>query len=157
MASRSSKTSGAARRNGRLNRLDWLEAGQAILCEKGISGLKLAALTRRLHVSTGSFYHHFPDFEAYLNAVADHYTADQVRDALRDAAEGAADPLGRLRRIRSISLSSGSAVTCGPASRRSTDRPPCVSSLAAQPPVAPEPTTTASYIRIFADQLIESD
>jgi AcrR family transcriptional regulator len=104
MASRSGKASGAARRNGRLTRLDWLEAGQAILCEKGISGLKLAALTRRLHVSTGSFYHHFPDFEAYLNAVADHYTADQVRDALRQAAESAADPLDRLRRIRSISL-----------------------------------------------------
>jgi len=104
MTSRGSKASGAGRRNGRLNRLDWLEAGQAILCEHGIAGLKLAALTRRLHVSTGSFYHHFPDFEAYLNAVADHYTADQVRDALRRAAEGTADPLGRLRRIRTISL-----------------------------------------------------
>jgi AcrR family transcriptional regulator len=102
MTRRSSKV----RRNGRLSRLDWLEAGQAILCEDGIAGLKLAALTRRLHVSTGSFYHHFPDFEAYLNAVADHYTADQVRDALRQAAEGTGDPLARLRRIRTISLKS---------------------------------------------------
>jgi AcrR family transcriptional regulator len=92
------------RRNGRLSRLDWLEAGQAILCENGIAGLKLAALTRRLHVSTGSFYHHFPDFEAYLNAVADHFTADQVRDTLRQASDGNAGPLTRMRRIRSISV-----------------------------------------------------
>lgn len=92
------------RRSGRLGRLDWLEAGQKMLCEHGVSGLKLAALTRRLHVSTGSFYHHFPDFETYLNAVADHFSADQVRDSLRQAAEGDADPLTRLRRLRGISL-----------------------------------------------------
>lgn len=104
MADRGSRTSRPGRRNGRLNRLDWLEAGQAILCEEGATGLKLAALTRRLHVSTGSFYHHFSDFEAYLNAVADHFSADQVRDTLRRAAEGNADPLTRLRRIRTISL-----------------------------------------------------
>jgi len=95
---------GRSRRNSRLSRLDWLEAGQAILCENGIAGLKLAALTRRLRVSTGSFYHHFSDFETYLNALADHFTADQVRDTLRQASEGGADPLTRMRRIRSISI-----------------------------------------------------
>jgi AcrR family transcriptional regulator len=95
---------GKVRRNGRLSRLDWLETGQAILCEQGIAGLKLATLTRRLRVSTGSFYHHFPDFDAYLNALADHYTADQVRDALRQASEGSSSPLERMRRIRTISL-----------------------------------------------------
>ncbi|HJQ56788.1 MAG TPA: hypothetical protein VJ890_07770 [Vineibacter sp.] len=92
-----------AKRNGRLGRLDWLEAGQAILCDSGIAGLKLAALTKRLRVSTGSFYHHFADFEAYLNAVAEHFTADQVRETLRQAAAGTADPLTRLRRLRGIS------------------------------------------------------
>lgn len=95
-----------AGRNARLSRLDWLEAGQAILCEHGISRLKLAALTGRLHVSTGSFYHHFADFEAYLSAVAEHYSAEQVRVTLREASEGNADPTTRLRRIRSISLKS---------------------------------------------------
>jgi AcrR family transcriptional regulator len=93
-----------AGRNARLGRLDWLEAGQAILCERGPAGLKLAALTRRLGVSTGSFYHHFPDFDAYLSAVAEHYSADQVRATLDAASEGDADPMTRLRRIRSISL-----------------------------------------------------
>ncbi len=95
---------GRPRRNGRLSRLDWLEAGQAILCENGIAGLKLAALTRRLRVSTGSFYHHFVDLEAYLNALADHFTADQVRDTLRQASDGGADPLTRMRRLRRISV-----------------------------------------------------
>lgn len=95
--------SGTLRRTGRLTRLDWLEAGQAILCDAGIAGLKLAALTRRLHVSTGSFYHHFADFDSYLSAVAEHFTADQVHDTLRQAAEGSADPLTRLRRLRTLS------------------------------------------------------
>lgn len=104
MKSRGSSASRATRRNGRLSRLDWLEAGQSILRERGIAGLKLAALTKRLQVSTGSFYHHFPDFEAYLTAVAEHFSADQVKDTLRQAEGGGADPLARLRGLRVISL-----------------------------------------------------
>jgi len=58
-------------REGRLSATDWIQAGQELLRERGISAIKLAALTERLGVSTGSFYHHFADFEQYLGALAD--------------------------------------------------------------------------------------
>jgi AcrR family transcriptional regulator len=88
----------------RLSRTDWLEAGQAVLRELGISELKLARVTKRLGVSTGSFYHHFTDFDEYLGAVADHYNVDQVRLVVEKAAEGGADPLTRIRRLRQLSV-----------------------------------------------------
>jgi len=72
---------GISRRSneGRLTRKDWILAGQDMLRAEGIAGLKLASLTGRLGVSTGSFYHHFADFEDYLGAVAEYFSADRVQ------------------------------------------------------------------------------
>ena len=96
----------AASRAPRLGRDDWIAAGQAVLCEAGIAGLRLSALTRLLHVSTGSFYHHFDDMEAYLAALARHFSRDDVKRILERAAAGASGPLSRIRRLAAISLNS---------------------------------------------------
>jgi AcrR family transcriptional regulator len=77
-----------------------------VLCEVGIAGLRLSVLTRRLHVSTGSFYHHFVDMEGYLAALASHFSQDDVRLILERAAAGATGPLSRIRRLAAISLDS---------------------------------------------------
>jgi len=94
------------RATARLGRDDWIAAGQAVLCEAGIAGLKLQALTRRLRVSTGSFYHHFVDMEDYLSALASHFSQADVRSILERAAAGATGPLSRVRRLAAISLDS---------------------------------------------------
>jgi AcrR family transcriptional regulator len=96
----------ATRRAPRLGRDDWIAAGQAVLCEAGIAGLRLSALTRRLHVSTGSFYHHFADMEDYLAALARHFSRGDVKRILERAASGATGPLSRIRRLAAISLNS---------------------------------------------------
>jgi AcrR family transcriptional regulator len=90
----------------RLNRTDWIAAGQGVLCEAGIAGLRLSALTRRLGASTGSFYHHFEDMDAYLAVLARQFTRADVRRILDRAAQGASGPLSRIRRLAAISLSS---------------------------------------------------
>jgi AcrR family transcriptional regulator len=90
----------------RLKREDWLVAGQALLCEVGIARLRLSALTGRLHVSTGSFYHHFTDMEAYLAALARRFSQADVKRILERAAAGSPHPLSRIRRLAAISLDS---------------------------------------------------
>lgn len=83
------------------SRRSWIEAGQQVLREDGFAGLKLAGLTRRLGVTTGSFYHHFADFGAYLDALADAYAVESPREALAlVAAEH--DPLTRVRVMREM-------------------------------------------------------
>lgn len=77
-----------------------------MLCEVGIAGLRLSVLTRRLRVSTGSFYHHFTDMEDYLAALASQFSRADVRSILQRAAAGASGPLSRIRRLAAISLDS---------------------------------------------------
>ena len=87
----------AGRRDRRLARADWLDAGQAILSENGLAGLRLAALTRLLNVSSGSFYHHFRDMDDYLGALAEHYSTARIQRLLQDIASEIEDPLERMR------------------------------------------------------------
>lgn len=88
----------------RLGPIDWIEAGQDLLCEIGTAGLKLSALTERLGVSTGSFYHHFTDMDSYLTALANHFSTAEMQSLLAKASEGNADGLTRIRRLARISI-----------------------------------------------------
>lgn len=77
-----------------LTRRDWIEAGQEILRDQGIAGVKLRALLDRMQVTTGSFYHHFEDIGAYLDALADHYGDENVQRVIEAA--GTLPPAERL-------------------------------------------------------------
>jgi AcrR family transcriptional regulator len=103
-ANKTAKAPERAASDRRLTSVDWIEAGQDILREQGIAGVKLAALTARLGVSTGSFYHHFSDFEDYLGAVARHFSADRVRRVLEQTMVGNPDPITRIQRLAKLSL-----------------------------------------------------
>jgi AcrR family transcriptional regulator len=65
-----------------VTRRDWLLAGQVLLRQGGVRAVKLRALTRKLGVTTGSFYHHFEDMPAYLDALAEHYGEAQPTEGL---------------------------------------------------------------------------
>ncbi len=86
---------------GQLSRLDWIQAGQELLIDGGISSVKLAALTRRLGVTSGSFYHHFAGFREYLQALADYYGGENV-DRIIEALDPVSGPADRIRRIRTL-------------------------------------------------------
>jgi len=59
--------------------LDWIQAGQSLLVAGGIKAVKLHCLTGKLGVSTGSFYHHFKNFDDYLRKLADFYGSEQAQ------------------------------------------------------------------------------
>lgn len=76
---------------------DWLEAGQSLLRRGGLRALKLRPLAEELRVSTGSFYHHYPDFDAYQGKLAEFYAETQVHDLVDSINRTAADPVDRIR------------------------------------------------------------
>ncbi|MGE0828370.1 MAG: TetR/AcrR family transcriptional regulator [Hyphomonadaceae bacterium] len=90
-----------------VDRTDWIVAGQALLCEEGIAGMRLMKLTERLKVSTGSFYYHFRDMDDFLGALADYYNEDQVADLIDRTVHDASDPETRLVQLRKSSIQSG--------------------------------------------------
>ena len=87
------------RRPAELSRRDWLEAGQARLRRDGLRGLKLRALAGDLGVSTGSFYHHFIDLDAFEQALADYCAHGQLAEVIERPEVLALPPLERIREL----------------------------------------------------------
>jgi AcrR family transcriptional regulator len=76
---------------------DWLEAGQTLLRRGGLRALKLRPLADELRVSTGSFYHHFVDFDAYQGQLAGYFADAQISALIAAIRKADADPIGRVR------------------------------------------------------------
>lgn len=83
---------------------DWLEAGQALLKRGGLKALKLRPLADELRVSTGSFYHHFPDFDAYQGRLAAYFADQQIADLLAAVSRAEPDPIGRIRLLAALTV-----------------------------------------------------
>jgi AcrR family transcriptional regulator len=86
-----------------LTRRDWLEAGQALLKRGGLKALKLRPLADELRVSTGSFYHHFPDFDAYQGRLVAYFAEAQITDLIDAVSRSERDPVGRIRLLATLS------------------------------------------------------
>lgn len=76
---------------------DWVEAGQSLLRRGGLKALKLRPLAEELRVSTGSFYHHFKDFDDYQGQLARYFAEDQVGNLIEALERATTDPIERIR------------------------------------------------------------
>ena len=88
-----------------LTRGDWLLAGQAVLRDDGLRALKLRPLAAGLGVSTGSFYHHFNDFEDYLGQLAAAFGGDGLLASLEKVRADGATPIRRILLASDLALS----------------------------------------------------
>lgn len=76
---------------------DWLEAGQSLLRRGGLKALKLRPLADELRVSTGSFYHHFSDFDDYQGKLASYFAEPYLTGMIESLKRAVPDPVGRIR------------------------------------------------------------
>lgn len=90
------------RHSRELTREDWLKAGQDLLREAGLKSLRLHALTKALGISTGSFYHHFTDFDAFLGQLSAYYSGEQLEQNLADIRRRGGSPAEQLRAAAAI-------------------------------------------------------
>ncbi|HET8898772.1 MAG TPA: helix-turn-helix domain-containing protein [Rhodanobacteraceae bacterium] len=86
-----------AERN-RLGPDDWAEGALALIAEEGVGALSVEALARRLGVTKGSFYWHFPRRDALLDAALGRWEREGENDLLREIAS-LDDPRQRLRQL----------------------------------------------------------
>lgn len=77
-----------------ISRESYFDTGLDILSDLGYGGLKLAEVCHRLGVTTGSFYHYFPNWPAFSKELLAHWT--QVR-TVRVIKEVRAEPDPRRR------------------------------------------------------------
>lgn len=88
-----------------MTKRQWLEGGLAVLASDGLPGLRIEALTRRLNVTKGSFYHHFVDLADYRRALLGHYEETCTQQQLvANAALADLPALARLHRLAETAL-----------------------------------------------------
>ncbi|TDR48602.1 TetR family transcriptional regulator [Tahibacter aquaticus] len=82
---------------GRLSAADWEQAALDAIAEQGINGAAVEPLARRLGVTKGSFYWHFPTREALLKAALERWERVDEEEFL--GVEPIRDPRERLRAL----------------------------------------------------------
>ena len=82
-------------RSGRLSADDWAQAALDQIAEQGVSAVAVEPLARRLGVTKGSFYWHFPSRDALLQAALERWETHE-QDEVFGQLEGIQDPAARL-------------------------------------------------------------
>lgn len=82
---------------GRLSSVDWEDAALEAIAEQGIGAVAVEPLARRLGVTKGSFYWHFPTREGLLRAALERWEGVDEEELL--GVEPIKDPRERLRAL----------------------------------------------------------
>ncbi len=85
-------------RSGRLSAEDWAREALDQIAEQGVASLAVEPLARRLGVTKGSFYWHFPSRDALLQAALDRWETIEQEEVF-GSLEGVVDPRERLRAL----------------------------------------------------------
>jgi AcrR family transcriptional regulator len=86
-----------------LTRAAYFDAAFELLAERGHTGLTIAALCQRLGVTKGSFYHHFRDIPAFVDALLAHWATEHATRLIA-LSESLSDPLERMHLLRGIAV-----------------------------------------------------
>ncbi len=87
-----------AERHGRLSAEDWAQAALDLIAEQGVAAVAVEPLARRLSVTKGSFYWHFPSRDALLQAALERWEAVE-QEMVFGKLEAVSDPRERLRAL----------------------------------------------------------
>lgn len=76
----------------------WFDAANEILASDGYGALKLAALCKKLGVTTGSFYHSFDNWQDFTDSLLTNWLAEWTERTV-EIVRQTEDPVARLRAL----------------------------------------------------------
>ena len=88
----------APTRSPRLSAADWAQVALDVIAEQGVAAVAVEPLARRLGVTKGSFYWHFPSRDALLQAALERWEEVEQQQVF-GSLEEEPDPRERLRRL----------------------------------------------------------
>jgi AcrR family transcriptional regulator len=83
----------------RLDTQAWVRAALDLLAEQGIDGVRVESLAKQLGVTKGSFYWHFKDRDALLEAILDAWRRQATLRIIARLDQTTQTPAGRLRQL----------------------------------------------------------
>lgn len=81
------------------SREDWLLATLDVLRERGIEGVKVVAIAKKLGLTSGSFYWHFKNIQELLDGVLEYWEEIQTGHIIEDALAFKGTPDERIRNL----------------------------------------------------------
>ncbi len=90
------ETGGRNRAHARLSAGDWERGALEMIAEEGVAAVAVEALARRLGVTKGSFYWHFKNREALLQAALNRWETDDDRQLEKHLGDAGEQPRERL-------------------------------------------------------------
>lgn len=81
------------------DRETWLRAATQTIADSGVDGVKVETLARQLGVTKGSFYWHFKDRRALLDAVLEHWRQGRVDDIVQRTQCAPGDEIAQLHHV----------------------------------------------------------
>lgn len=88
-----------ARDTARLDGVAWIEAALQVLAARGIDGVRIEVLSKRLGVTKGSFYWHFKDRDALYDAMLQEWRRVATIAIIQRLEATREPPLERLQRL----------------------------------------------------------
>ena len=101
-------TAKASERSGPLDAAAWVAAALDVLATDGIDAVRVEPLAKALSVTKGSFYWHFADRRALIDAMLVHWAQGRIV-AIREQAPDDGDPAVSLRRLADLYTKRGNA------------------------------------------------
>lgn len=86
-------------RRRRLTRNDWIDAALVAIADGGLAAVAVEPLATRLGTTKGSFYWHFTNREALLEAALAHWEEQTTTAVIREITTATDDPASQLRRL----------------------------------------------------------
>ncbi len=83
----------------RLAREDWVDAALAAIADGGVAAVAVEPIATRLGTTKGSFYWHFPNRAALLDAALAHWEERTTTAVIDEIANATEDPAGQLRTL----------------------------------------------------------
>lgn len=78
---------------------DWIQAALVLLAERGVEGVKVDVLARRIGITRGSFYWHFADRAALLREMREHWAFEATDAVIEEVDTLGAPPVDRLTEV----------------------------------------------------------
>jgi AcrR family transcriptional regulator len=88
--------------SARLGKQEWIDAGLAALAGEGVEAVRVERLALELRVTKGSFYWHFKDRAALLEALLEAWRARATNAIVDEVEARGGDPVARLRTLSTI-------------------------------------------------------
>ncbi len=89
----------------RLGRDDWLDAAYRAVADHGLAGVRVLSLAQALGVTRGSFYWHFADHAALMQALLERWRQGEIESVRVLSADVGDEPAADLLRLLDAALS----------------------------------------------------